>query len=79
MRLPIVAYASDTSAVGEVMGANQLVYDRVDYETLAAAINVLHSDEGASNYLVAEGYENFMKYERSILEEKLVSYLGELR
>lgn len=75
-KLPIIAYGS--SAVCETMGDNQLVFDEIDYELLAASIHTLVNEGDLSTYLTGHGYRNFLKYEGTVLKEKLLSYIGEL-
>ncbi|MBI3815887.1 MAG: glycosyltransferase, partial [Nitrospinae bacterium] len=75
-KLPIIAYG--TSAVKETIGENQLVYDVLDYETISSAIYTLSGNSEMKSYLVREGYENFLKYEKDNLKDKFLSYLKEL-
>lgn len=74
-KCPLIAYSS--SAVQDAIGKNQLLYETLDYEVLASSIYTLHSNSDMKEYLIQEGYKNFLKYENSKLKEKFLSYLKE--
>lgn len=74
--LPIVAYG--TSAVGETIGENQLVFDRIDYQTLAAAVHTVMHDQDARGFLVEHGQHNFQRFRREQLEADFLGILSEL-
>ncbi len=59
--LPIVA--RDCTAIGEVIGADQLVFEKdVAFEVLACAIRTLHERPEMRRYLAAHGRRNAAEY-----------------
>ena len=75
-KLPLIAYSS--SAIKETIGENQLVYDVLDYETLASSIDTIYKDNDTKKYLTDEGCNNFLKYERDRLKSKFIPFLKEI-
>lgn len=74
--LPLVAYGA--AAVGETIGPNQLVYDRIDYQVLAAAVHTVIHDQEARTFLAEHGRQNFQRFNRERLKTEFLGILREL-
>ncbi|GAB4487471.1 MAG: glycosyltransferase family 4 protein [Thermodesulfovibrionales bacterium] len=74
--LPIVAFGC--CAVGETLGDNQLVFDRIDYQTIAAAVHTVVNDREASTFLAVNGQRNFQRFERERLKKEFLGIIREL-
>lgn len=74
--LPIVAYGS--SAVAETIGDNQLVFDRIDYQMLAASVHTVIHDHDARAFLAEHGQRNFQRFGRERLKADFLGIIREL-
>ena len=68
--MPIIAYNS--TAVGETLGEEQLIFDTLDYHTFAVAIHLLSQNQAYKNYLIDKGRKNFENYSNDILEKNFL-------
>ncbi len=72
--VPIVAL--NRAAVGDTAGDDQLLFDDIDYERFAVAIEVLLNNTDYRLKLIEKGKENFNKrFEKSILEKNFIEIL----
>ena len=74
--LPIIAL--DRSAVRTTLGPNQLIFETIDYPTIAAAIHVITHNSAMSLFLAKKGLRNLRKYNQETLEEKFLSTVSQL-
>jgi glycosyltransferase involved in cell wall biosynthesis len=73
-KVPIIAL--NRCAVKETIGAEQIVLDDPDYSLFAGSIRTVVTDQEIKNYLVKKGYENYLKYEKHRLSEKLIKFIN---
>lgn len=66
--LPVVALSA--AAVSETIGENQLLFNKIDYKLIASAINLIYKNKEIKNYLIKEGYTNYLNYINESIEEK---------
>lgn len=70
--IPIVAL--NRAAVGETIGENQLLFDEIDYERFAAAIEVLLNNNEYCTELSKYGKENYnTRFKNSLIKEKFLN------
>lgn len=55
--LPVVAFNS--TAVGDTVGADQVLFNELDYDLFASAIFTIANDEAIRDFLIDRGYENY--------------------
>jgi len=72
-RLPVIAL--DRCAVKRTLGEEQIIFKDIDYKELACAIHIISKDKNIMKYLTDKGYENYLKYETSVLSEKLLNII----
>lgn len=72
--VPIVAL--NKAAVGETAGANQIVFDGLDYDRYATAIKVILDNQKHSADLVEQGRRNYLeRFSHKVLEDEFMNYL----
>lgn len=70
--VPIIAL--NRAAVGETLGKNQLLFDEIDYERFAAAIEVLLNNNEYCIELSKYGKENYNgRFKNSLIKEKFLN------
>jgi len=74
-RLPVIAL--ERSAVTNTVGDNQITFKEPDYRLFASAIRTVAQNKIFRYYLTDEGYKNYLKYEESVLCEKLLKIIRE--
>lgn len=74
--VPLVAYGS--SALKETIGPNQIVFDNLDYDNYASAINRVVKDSELREFVIKEGLKNCEKYTEDKLAANFIKYLKEL-
>lgn len=72
--LPIIAVQS--SAIGETIGNSQAVLEEYNYKKIAAAINVVVSDNMKREYLIENGMKNMERFGIAKLENEFLEALG---
>ncbi len=70
--LPIIAYNS--SAIGETIGENQIVYNDFNYKKMAAAIHVIANKREYYDYLTDNGFKNYKYRFRNNLNKDIFFY-----
>jgi len=77
MGLPIIALRR--SAVGETAGDEQLLFDEIEYDRIAVAIEILLKNIDYSLYLSEKGKKNYEnRFCKSVMEDKFLSALKEV-
>lgn len=72
--IPIVAL--NTSAVGETAGSNQLVFDKMDYEKFAVALEVVLTRKDYSRELIDHGRLNYQnRFSKEVLSTQFLHYI----
>lgn len=71
--LPIIAFSA--GAIPETIGENQLVFNKIDYKLIASAINLIKRNEKVRNYLIKEGYTNYLKYSNEVIKKRTLETL----
>ncbi|OHD14694.1 MAG: hypothetical protein A2086_16800 [Spirochaetes bacterium GWD1_27_9] len=72
-KIPIIAL--DRCAVKYTLGENQIIFHELDYDMIAGAINVIYNNKKIYQYLIDEGYKNFLKYEKEVIFGDLLKFL----
>ena len=72
--LPIIAL--NRCAVSETMGPNQLMFEKLNYQTFAAAIHVLFNNLEYRCYLSSEGQKNIQRFVNKTIEKAFFNVLG---
>lgn len=73
--VPLVARAA--GAIGETMGPGQLLYDEMDYPTLASALHLLFSDPRAAEAVTRAGRENLPRFAPEAIESAFLNAVRE--
>lgn len=73
-RVPLVAYKA--GAVPETLGSEQLLYDTLDYELFASAINTLYTDFQIRIFLAEKGFENFNRFTYEKIAARFFKAIG---
>jgi glycosyltransferase involved in cell wall biosynthesis len=74
--VPIVAHAA--GAIGETIGPGQLLYDEVEYATLASAVRLLFTDPRAGEAVVRAGRENLPRFSPARMEAEFLAAVREV-
>lgn len=69
--LPLIAYGG--SAVREICGLNQLIFDDMDYVRIACAIHVVQAN-GQSHQLIEFGHDNLKQYHATVPHFKFLCH-----
>lgn len=74
--LPVIAM--DSTAVGETLGADQVLIEGSPVQ-FAAAIHVLANNERYRDYLAEKGRQNYdLRFKTSVLEKQLLDFIGNI-
>lgn len=68
-RVPILAL--DRTATKETLGANQLIYDEINYDLFASAIQVILNNNDVRDYLITNGLKNYQSFTNERTEAKI--------
>lgn len=71
--LPVVALKS--SAVPETLGPDQIVFDKPDYKSFAAAIHVIGNNERYRAHLAEKGVKNIERFSNKRMEKTFLNSL----
>lgn len=74
-RLPLIAL--ERTAVTHTAGHNQITFKEPDYRLFASAIHTVAKNKYFRYYLTDKGYNNYLKYEESVLGETLLKIIRE--
>ena len=72
-QLPVIAL--DNCAVSHTMGPEQLVFEKPDYPTFAAAVHVLFHSPACRTYLATVGRKNLERFDNSTTERLFLKAL----
>ncbi|MEM7181972.1 MAG: glycosyltransferase family 4 protein [Spirochaetota bacterium] len=75
-RVPIIAVKS--SAIGETLGKQQVLFENFDSSAIASAIYTISQSSTYQKLLTEQGYQNYQLYSIQVLQRKFLSLLQQV-
>lgn len=74
--LPVVAY--NCPAVSETLGKNQIIFDKLNYDLIASAIDTVAKDKDTRECLIDHGYKNYLRFRNDSIKENFINILSKV-